>query len=57
MELGLDTVIDVVSMQFPFEVELKQVLLEAIDHNERLEVLRAALALDSVGSGTGSPRH
>lgn len=54
--LELGTVVDLVSMQFPFEAQLKQALLEAPDHSERLGILKAALAMDSV-SGSDSARH
>lgn len=54
--LELGTIVDLVSMQFPFEAQLKQALLEASDQVERLSMLRVALAMDSV-SGADSARH
>jgi hypothetical protein len=54
--LEIGTIVDLVSMQFPFEAQLKQALLEASDQFERLGMLRVALAMDDV-AGSDVARH
>ena len=55
-KLGLTRAVDLLAMTLPFAAAEKQALLEAVDARSRLDVLSAALAMDSVpGTSSGNP--